>query len=255
MTLQRWKLTVEYDGSAFYGWQRQEESVRSVQQTLEDAVFSYCGQRLTLHVAGRTDAGVHARAQVCHLDLGDRPVSGLDFCKALNALVRPHPVSILQAQEVPQDFHARFSAKGKLYTYRVINRQGPPALDRGRAWHHRRPLNVDAMREAAKYLLGKHDFTTFRDSACQAKSPEKTLDALDIETLPYDNQGGVEIRFHAQARSFLHHQVRNMVGTLMMVGDNKWQPIDVRTALHAKDRTKGGPTAPAEGLYLMQVDY
>lgn len=255
MTTQRWKLTVEYDGSKFSGWQRQTDAFTCVQQVLEDAVFSFCGQRLTINVAGRTDAGVHAVGQVCHFDLADRPVTPTDLCKAINALVRPHPVSVIKAEEVPDEFQSRFGAKNKLYTYRLINRPAPPAVELGRAWHYRRTLNVAAMCEAAKHLLGKHDFSTFRDSHCQAKSPEKTVDRLDIETLPYDAHGGIEIRFHAEARSFLHHQVRNMVGTLSLVGDNKWQPIDVKTALEARDRTKGGPTAPSDGLYLIRVDY
>lgn len=255
MTVQRWKLTLEYDGSKFFGWQRQNDISPTVQEVLEDAVYAFCQQRVTAHVAGRTDAGVHALGQVCHFDLVDRPVTPFDLQKALTALVRPHPVAIVTAQEVRSEFQSRFDATNKLYTYRVLNRAAEPAVEKGRMWHHRRPLNVDAMREAAKHLLGHHDFTTFRDSDCQAKSPMKTLDRLDIESVPYDAHGGVEIKFHAQARSFLHHQVRNMVGTLMMVGDNKWKPLDVKTALEAKDRTKGGPTAPADGLYLVRVDY
>lgn len=254
MTIQRWKLTLEYDGAKFFGWQRQDD-VTTVQGSLEDAVFAFCGQRVTIHVAGRTDAGVHAVGQVCHFDLADRNMNGLELAKAINALVRPHRVSVIKADEVPESFHARFDAKNKLYTYRIINRPAPPAIDLGRAWHHRRPLDENKMREAAKHLLGKHDFTTFRDSACQAKSPEKTLDRLDIEVRDYDAHGGREILFHAEARSFLHHQVRNMIGTLMMVGDNKWTPADVKTALEAKDRTKGGPTAPSDGLTLIRVDY
>lgn len=255
MSTQRWKLTVEYDGSKFFGWQRQDDNAPTVQGVIEDAIFSYCQQRITVNVAGRTDAGVHATGQICHFDLENRPVSPFDLAKGLNALVRPHRVSIIKAEEVPSEFHSRFDAKNKLYTYRIINRSAPPAIELGRAWHHRRPLNIEAMREGAKYLLGNHDFTTFRDSDCQAKSPIKTLDRLDIETLPYDAHGGIEIRIHAEAKSFLHHQVRNMAGTLQMVGDNKWQPIDVKTALEARDRTKGGPTAPSDGLYLVRVDY
>lgn len=252
---QRWKCTVEYDGRAFFGWQRQEDNGPTVQGVIEDAIYAFCQQRVTVHVAGRTDSGVHATGQVCHFDLTDRPVSAYDLAKALNALVRPHPVAVIRTEAVDQDFHARFAAKNKLYTYRVLNRQAPPAIELGRFWHHRRPLNIDAMREGARHLIGFHDFTTFRDSECQAKSPEKTLDRLEIETVPYDAHEGVEIRIHAEARSFLHHQVRNMVGTLLMVGDNKWQPDDVKTALEARDRTKGGPTAPSDGLYLVRVDY
>ncbi len=255
MTAQRWKLTVEYNGAKFFGWQRQDDNAPTVQQVLEDAVFAFCQQRITIHVAGRTDAGVHAAAQICHFDLEDRPVTPYDLIKAINALSRPHAVAVLKAEETDPEFHARFAAKNKLYTYRVLNRLAPPVLEQGRMWHHRRELNVDAMRNAAKFLLGHHDFTTFRDSDCQAKSPEKTLDRLDIEVLPYDAHGGRELRFHAEAKSFLHHQVRNMVGTLMQVGDNKWTPEDVKTALDARDRRAGGPTAPADGLYLIRVDY
>ena len=255
--MRRWILTIEYHGGGFSGWQRQEESTPSVQQALEDAIFAFCQQRVTLHVAGRTDAGVHAKGQVAHFDLdyGDRPLEGPVLAKALNALIRPHLVSVIEAREATGDFHARFKARNKLYTYRIINRPAPPAVESGMAWHIRRELNVQAMREAAKFLVGAHDFTTFRASLCQAKSPHKTLERFEVETNNYDTFGGLEILIHAEARSFLHHQVRNMVGTLALVGDNKWTPEDVRVALEARDRTKGGPKAPAEGLYLMRVDY
>ncbi|MCB1538039.1 MAG: tRNA pseudouridine(38-40) synthase TruA [Rhodospirillales bacterium] len=253
--MQRWKLTLEYDGARFYGWQLQDDNAPTVQGVLEDAIFAFCGQRVTAHVAGRTDAGVHARAQVCHIDLTDRPVQPYDLAKAINALVRPHALACIEAEPVGADFHARFSAKNKLYTYRILNRPAPPVTEAGHMAHHRRALDVDAMRAGAAHLIGHHDFTTFRDSACQAKSPEKTLDRLEIETLPYDAQGGVEIRIHAEARSFLHHQMRNMAGTLIQVGDGKWTPDDVKTALAARDRKAGGPTSPACGLYLVRVDY
>ncbi|MBI4031691.1 MAG: tRNA pseudouridine(38-40) synthase TruA, partial [Proteobacteria bacterium] len=248
---------IEYHGAPFSGWQRQEDGVSSVQQAVEDAIFAFCQQRLTLHVAGRTDAGVHARGQVAHFDLdyGNRSLPGADLAKALNAHLRPLPVSVIDACEVAPDFHARFSAKNKLYTYRIINRAVPLAIDNGLAWHIRRTLDVQMMQKAAGYLLGSHDFTTFRDSQCQAKSPVKTLDKFEIETKQYDNYGGREILMHAQARSFLHHQVRNMAGTLSLVGEGKWKPEDIGSALEARDRTKGGPTAPAEGLYLIRVDY
>ena len=255
--IRRWILTIEYHGGGFSGWQRQEAGIPSVQQAVEDAIFAFCQHRVTLHVAGRTDAGVHARGQVAHFDLdyGDRPLSGADLVKALNAHLRPQLVSIVNAQEGAADFHARFSAKNKLYTYRIVNRPSPLAVEQGLAWHIRRELNVQAMREAANFLIGAHDFTSFRDTECQAKSPHKTLDRFDIETKDYDLCDGQEILFHVEGRSFLHHQVRIMVGTLSLVGDNKWTPEDVRTALEARDRTKGGPTAPADGLYLMRVDY
>lgn len=249
MTMQRWKLTVEYDGGPFNGWQRQEEGIPSVQASIEAGIYGFCQQQLTIHVAGRTDAGVHALGQICHVDLPKRDITPFELAKAINANIKTNAVSIVKAEEVDDEFHARFSAKNKLYTYRILRRSAPPALDRGRVWHFRRDLNVDAMKNAAKYLLGNHDFTTFRDSECQAKSPVKTLDRLDVE------QQGDEIHIHAEGRSFLHHQVRNMVGTLTLVGDGKWQPEDMKTALEARDRTKGGPTSPADGLYLVRVDY
>lgn len=257
MAQKRWKLTIEYDGRPFSGWQRQDSGIPSVQLAIEDAIEKFCQQRLTIHVAGRTDAGVHARGQVAHLDLdyGDRPLTGFELAKAINAHVRPLPVAVLKAEEVPEEFHARFSATNKLYTYRLISRSAAAAIDAGLAWQTWRKLDRDAMQAAARHLLGRHDFSTFRDSDCQAKSPVKTLDRLDIESLKYDDCGGVELRFHVEGRSFLHHQVRNMVGSLVMVGEGKWSPDDMKRALEAKDRTKGGPTAPSDGLYLVRVDY
>lgn len=253
----RWKLTIEYHGGPFSGWQRQEEGVPSVQQAVEDAIYGFCQQRVTLHAAGRTDAGVHARGQVAHVDLeeGGRALSGLDIMKALNAHLRPSPVAITAAEEVTDDFHARFSAVNKLYEYRIVSRSAPPVLETGQAWHVWRSLDTAAMHTAAQILVGHHDFTTFRDSQCQAKSPERTLDRLDVRTRDYDGHGGREIVIAAEARSFLHHQVRNMVGTLALVGEGKWTADDVRSALRACDRTRGGPTAPAEGLCLARVDY
>lgn len=252
----RWKLTIEYDGGAFAGWQRQENDP-SVQQAVEEAITKFCQQELRLHAAGRTDAGVHARGQVAHFDLdyGDRPLSGFDLAKALNAHLGEARVSVVTAEPAHDEFHARFDATNKLYTYRIINRSARPSIDAGHAWHFKRPLNVDAMREAAKHLIGYHDFTTFRDSECQAKSPMRTLDRLDVDSFDYDGQGGVEIRLQAEAKSFLHHQVRNMAGTLTLVGEGKWQPADIKSALDARDRTKGGPCAPPDGLYLVRIDY
>jgi tRNA pseudouridine38-40 synthase len=254
---QRWKLTIEYRGTDYSGWQRQEEGIVSVQGAVEEAIFAFCQQRLTIHVAGRTDAGVHARAQVAHFDLdyGVRPLTGMDLVNALNAHLKPQPIVIVAAEPVGDDFHARFSAVNKLYLYRIINRPAPAALEDGLAWHIRRLLNVEAMREGATYLIGKHDFTTFRASDCQALSPVKTLDRLDLEVVPYDTKDGREIRIYAEGRSFLHHQVRNMVGALEMVGSGKWQPEMIKIALEARNRSKGGPTGPAEGLYLIRVDY
>jgi len=255
--IKRWKLTIEYHGGPFSGWQRQADGIASVQQVVEDALFAFCQKRIVLYAAGRTDAGVHAKGQVAHLDLdyGERSLSGYDLAKALNAHLCTQPVSVTAAENVSVDFHARFDAKNKLYTYRIVERSAPPAIERGLTWHVRRGLDVQAMQEAATFLLGHHDFTTFRDSACQAKSPVRTLERLDVEEQGYDAYGGREIVIHAEARSFLHHQVRNMVGTLTLVGKGRWQPEDVRTALEAQDRTKGGPTAPAEGLYLIHIDY
>ena len=257
MQEKRWKLIIEYCGTEYSGWQRQATGVRSVQGVIEDAIFGFCQQRVTVHVAGRTDAGVHARGQVAHFDLdyGDRALAGYDLTKALNAYLRAEAVSVVSAEIVDPEFHARFGAVNKLYLYRIINRNARPALENGKVLHIRRELDVPAMQRAANHLLGKHDFTSFRASECQAKSPIKTLDRLDLEIAPYDEQGGREIRIYAEGRSFLHHQVRNMVGTLCLVGDGKWSPADVAAALAACDRAKGGPTAPPDGLYLMRVDY
>lgn len=254
---QRWKLTIEYVGTNYNGWQRQEPGVPSVQAAIEEAIRKFCQQDITIHVAGRTDAGVHAKGQVAHFDLdyGDRKLEGFDLAKALNAHLRPQPVSIVRAEPAHPEFSARFDAKNKFYQYRILNRSAFPAFEQGLVWHFKRPLDVAAMAEAARSLLGHHDFTTFRDSECQAKSPVRTLDRLDVLERPYDESGGREILIEAEGRSFLHHQVRNIVGTLVLVGEGKWRPADVKTALEARDRTKGGPTAPAEGLALVRVEY
>lgn len=256
MALQRWKLTIEYQGTDYAGWQRQEDGVASIQQDIEEAITKFCGQDCRLHVAGRTDAGVHAHGQVAHFDLdyGDRPLSGYDLTKAINAHLGHRRIAVLKADAVGEDFHARYGATHKLYTYRILSRLAPPTFDRHLVWWMRRDLDVPAMREGASYLLGHHDFTSFRAKECQAKSPMKTLDRLDIEQI-LQIDGGCELRFYVEARSFLHHQVRNMVGTLVDVGVGKWTPLDVKTALDAKDRTKGGMTAPAAGLSLTRVYY
>lgn len=257
--MQRWKLNLEYCGTRYAGWQRQAAGVSTVQGTVEEAIAGFCQQRVILHVAGRTDAGVHARGQVAHFDLdyGLRPLIAVDLQKAINAHLRKgkHDIAVIGTTPVADNFHARFGATNKLYCYRILNRQAGPAIEAGLMWHIRRTLDVDAMQEAAKHLLGFHDFTSFRASECQSKSPHKTIDRLDFDVLPYDRVGGQEIRLYAEGRSFLHHQVRNMIGTLVLVGEGKWSGDDVRCALQAKDRAKGGPTAPPDGLYLMRVDY
>lgn len=243
----RYKLTLEYDGTGLVGWQRQPVGI-SIQASLENAVAKFCGERVTVHGAGRTDAGVHALAQVAHLDLARE--HDLDTIRgALNYHLRPTPVSVLIVEPVADDFDARRSAIGRVYRYRILNRRPPPMLDRMRVWHVSPPLDLAAMQEGARHLIGRHDFSTFRDSLCQAKSPVKTLDALDV------SRYGEEIQIEARARSFLHHQVRNMTGTLKLVGLGQWMPHDVARALEAKDRRAGGPTAPAEGLYLAEVVY
>jgi len=252
----RYKLTIEYKGSDYAGWQRQD-GVPTVQQAIEEAIHAFSQQAVTIYGSGRTDAGVHARGQVAHVDLDEfsKPMEEFEVAKAINAFLRPQPISIVKAEIVADDFEARYHATNKLYQYRILNRPSFPAIEQGLVWHVKRELDVEAMQKAAQILVGHHDFTTFRDSQCQAKSPEKTLDRLEVKTQPYDECGGRQITFEAEARSFLHHQVRNMVGTLTLVGEGKWNTEDAKKALEAKDRTKGGPTAPAEGLYLVRVDY
>lgn len=247
----RYKLTIEYDGTPFVGWQVQAEGA-SVQGVLTDAVERFTHERVLVQGAGRTDAGVHATGQVAHIDLSKdwRPDKIRD---AMNAHLRPHPVAVLAVEPVADDFHARFSAIGRRYLYRIIVRRADLALDRDRMWKVYRPLDAAAMAEAARHLIGRHDFTTFRAIGCQAASPVKTLDRLDVEQVPLDF--GTEIRVHAAARSFLHHQVRSMVGTLVKVGEGGWLPDDVRAALEARDRTRCGPMAPSAGLYLAEVSY
>lgn len=246
----RWKLTVEYNGAPYSGWQHQDHAP-SVQEEIEKAIFKFCGRKIRIHVAGRTDAGVHALGQVAHFDLdyGDRALTGHDLAKAINAHLRPQPIAILKAEETDSEFHARFSAKNKLYRYRIISRAAPLSIDQGFAWNMHYALDVAAMHDAAQILLGQHDFTTFRDSECQAKSPVKSIDRLDV------TRHGEEIRFEVEGRSFLHHQVRNLVGTLVLVGRGKWTTADLQAALDARDRTKGGMTAPADGLYMVRIDY
>lgn len=248
----RYKLILEYDGGPFVGWQRQENGL-AVQAALEEAIFRFCQERVEVVGAGRTDAGVHAAGQVAHFDLA-KPAEASQVRDALNFHLRPLPVAVLDAAIVADDFHARFSARRRRYLYRIVNRHAPLALARGFAWHIAQPLDHAAMHQAAQTLVGHHDFTSFRASICQAKSPEKTLDRLDVERRG-SGTGDGEILLHAEARSFLHNQVRIMVGSLVMVGEGKWSQQDLAEALAARDRRAGGPTAPALGLCLMGVDY
>ena len=243
----RYKLTIEYDGAPYRGWQYQAD-VPSVQGALEDAIYKLDGQRVTIQGAGRTDAGVHALGQVAHCDLRGE-FEGGKVRDALNFYLRPQPVAVLAAERVGEDFNARFSAKKRHYLYRIVNRRPDLALDLGRAFRVGRPLDLDAMREGAKRLLGNHDFTTFRSTECQSKSPVKTLDQLDIEA------DGWNVNVLVSARSFLHNQVRSMVGSIVHVGEGKWSADDITRILKARDRTLCGQVAPAEGLYLVKVDY
>ncbi|MEQ8735636.1 MAG: tRNA pseudouridine(38-40) synthase TruA [Rhodospirillaceae bacterium] len=243
----RFKLTIEYDGTNYCGWQRQLNGL-SVQQVLEEAASAYCQTKIIVHGAGRTDAGVHALAQVAHVDLS-RNDSGRKVQDALNALARPHPIAVVKAEEVADGFHARFDACERRYVYRILTRRAPAALDKDRVWWLSRDLDVDAMHKAAQRLVGEHDFSSFRATECQAKTPVKTLYALDV------SRQGETIEVYAKAPSFLHHQVRNMVGTLSLVGEGKWTAADVSAALAAKNRAAGGPTAPPGGLYLTEVRY
>lgn len=251
----RYKLTIEYQGTDYYGWQRQPD-LPTIQSEIEKAIHAFCGQSVEVTSAGRTDAGVHARGQIAHVDLDEfsKPMDGYAISKAINAHLRPQPIAVINTEIVEDDFHARFTAKNKLYAYRIISRQAFLTFDQNRAWHIKRPLDVAAMHEAAQLLLGQHDFSTFRDSECQAKNPVRTLDRLDVQSFQ-TAEGAQEIFIEAEAMSFLHHMVRNIVGTLTLVGEGKWKPEDILTALNAKDRTKGGPTAPADGLYLVRIDY
>ena len=245
----RYKITIEYDGSNLLGWQKQVEGP-SVQECLENALYAFTHQNIEVFAAGRTDAGVHATAQVAHFDL-DTKMELFRLREAFNAHLRDMqaPVSVLEIEHVDDEFHARFSAKGRGYIYKILNRRARPVLLENRVWWVPFPLDVNDMREGAKYLLGYHDFSAFRGSGCQALSPLKTLDKLDIVV------NGDEIDFIVEARSFLYHQVRNMVGTLKMVGDGHLKPEDIRTILESKQRKKAGVTAPASGLYLNKVVY
>ena len=243
----RYRIVIEYDGTPFSGWQFQADAP-SVQGAIEDAIAALTGERVTIQGAGRTDAGVHALGQVAHFDLA-RQVATDTIRDGLNAHLRPHPVAVLAAERVADGFNARLSATRRHYLYRIINRRPDLTLDRNRAWRIPRPLDVPAMHAAAQRLVGHHDFTTFRSTECQARSPLKTLDRLDVA------RDGEEVRVITCARSFLHNQVRSMGGRLALVGDGKWSADDVAAALAARDRTACGQVAPPEGLYLVRVDY
>jgi tRNA pseudouridine38-40 synthase len=243
----RFALTLEYDGTPFAGLQRQRSSP-SVQQSVEDAAFAVTGERAVLHSAGRTDAGVHALAMRSHLDI-EKKLSAFRLMEALNARLRPAPIAVTACEEVAPDWHARFSCTGRRYLYRVLNRRAPPTLMRDRAWHVPQPLDAEAMHEAAQLLVGQHDFTTFRSAHCQAESPVKTIDRLVVD------HAGEEVRVEVAARSFLHHQVRSIVGCLALVGMGRWRELDLAAALAARDRQRLGLNAPPHGLYFVAATY
>ena len=243
----RYKITIEYDGTNYAGWQQQKDAP-SIQEELQKAAFKFLAEDILVTGAGRTDAGVHALGQVAHFDT-TKTLDPFKLCQAFNAHLRPQPISVLNAEIVSDDFHARFDAKKRFYVYKILNRRSRPALYVNRMWWVHQPLDVEKMRDAAQVLIGKHDFSTFRAAACQAKSPIKTLDEIRIERY------GEFVFFYFSARSFLHHQVRNIVGTLKLVGESVWTKQNVIDALNAKDRKAGGPTAAAEGLYFEKVLY
>lgn len=243
----RYRLLLEYDGAPFVGWQRQGNGP-SVQAAIEDAVSAFCGERAVVHGAGRTDAGVHALGQVAHVDLA-RDAPAKTVREAINFHLRPRPIVVLAAEAVDERFHARFSATQRRYVYRILNRPAPPAVERGRVWWVPVGLDAEAMAAAAARLIGRHDLSTFRAALCQAASPVKTIDHLTVE------RQGEQIVVDIRARSFLHHQVRNIAGSLSLVGRGKWTRADFAAAFAARDRRRGGPTAPACGLYLVAVSY
>jgi tRNA pseudouridine38-40 synthase len=243
----RYRLTIEYDGGPYRGFQAQAE-LPSVQGAIEAAVLGFTGETVRIHAAGRTDTGVHATGQVIHLDL-TRDWKPEVVMNALNAHLVPQPVAVLDAQVVADDWHARFSAKARRYQYRILNRAAPPALDRGKVWHVKKPLDAGAMHDAAQTLVGHHDFTTFRDMQCQAKSPLKTLDTAAVR------REGEMVLLEFASRSFLHRQVRSMAGSIVEVGIGRWTRADLAAALDAKDRRACGPVAPADGLYFTGVSY
>ena len=243
----RFALTIEFDGGPFMGLQRQAHGP-SVQESIEEAVMAITGEEVTLHAAGRTDAGVHALAMRVHVDIA-KEISAFRLSEALNYHLRPNPIAVLACEAVPDDWHARFSCIGREYVYRIVNRRAPLALERGKAWHLAQPLDADAMHRAAQALVGRHDFTTFRSVHCQARDPLKTLDRLEVR------REGDHVLIEAAARSFLHHQVRSMVGCLALVGLGRWREEQIGEALAARDRQALGLNAPAEGLYFVRALY
>jgi tRNA pseudouridine38-40 synthase len=245
--LTRFALTIEFDGTPFFGLQRQKHGP-SVQQAIEEALERITGEQSTLHSAGRTDAGVHALAMRSHVDIA-KDIDPFRLSEALNAQLRPDPIAILACETVSDDWHARFSCTGRRYLYRIANRRAPLTLTRERAWHVAHELDHEAMHRAAQTLVGRHDFTTFRSVHCQARDPVKTLDRLDVEKV------GEEVHIHAEARSFLHHQVRSMVGCLKLVGARSWREDQVAEALAARDRSALGLNAPPQGLYFVEATY
>ena len=243
----RYKLIVEYDGGEFVGWQRQDNGV-SIQESIENAVTAFCAEKVTVHSAGRTDAGVHAVAMAAHIELEeDRPPDTIR--DAVNFHLRPARIALLSVERVPDGFHARFSCKGRAYEYRIVNRRTPLVLDRGRAWRVATPLKAEVMDAAAQVLVGRHDFTTFRSSKCQSASPVKSVDKISVSRL------GEDIFIRCEAKSFLHNQIRSFAGSLVEVGKGKWRMQDLRAALEAKDRSACGPVAPGEGLYFLRAEY
>jgi tRNA pseudouridine38-40 synthase len=248
VTVPRYKLTIEYDGEGYAGWQRQPDQ-KSIQQKVEEAITQFSQEEQPIYVAGRTDAGVHAVGQVVHFDLNKENFTPYRIMEALNYHLRGSGIVILDVVEVSDEFHARFSALKRAYYYRIINRRPPLAIEKGRAWHIKPRLDVDAMREGAAHLIGQHDFTSFRDSECQANTPIRSINKIDFLV------SGDEIQLHIEAKSFLHHMVRNITGTLKLVGAGKISAADVKDILEAKDRREAGPTAPACGLYLSEIFY
>ena len=243
----RFALTIEYDGRPFMGWQRQDHGP-SVQQAIEEAIARITGEQALVYASGRTDAGVHGRAMPAHVDLA-REITPFRLMEAINAHLRPQPVAVLACRSVAEDWHARFSCLGRHYEYRIVNRRGPLTWDKGLAWQFARPLDAQAMAAGAERLIGRHDFTTFRSVHCQADSPVRTLDRLDVV------RDGDAVLIRASARSFLHHQVRSMVGCLSLVGEGKWTPDDMTAALEARDRAALGLNAPPDGLFFVSADY